>query len=239
MIEVKLRQFEGPLDVLLQLIEQRQLDISTVSLAEVTDQYLGQLPRVEQLHPDELADFLVVAAKLLYLKSKILLPQLDLPAEEGLSLEDQLRLYQTFVGAAEQLKRLFRKRHIMYGREHTATIEPAFAPPERLALDDLHRTFTVVLQKLEPLFVMPATTIARTVSLQEKINSIRRLVSERAAVSFGELLASARTRMEVIITFLALLELVKQRTAMVVQDKNFADIRIASADQAEGEERRA
>jgi segregation and condensation protein A len=239
MIEVKLRQFEGPLDLLLQLIEQRQLDISTVALAEVTDQYLGQLPRVERLHPDELADFLVVAAKLLYLKSKILLPQLDLPAEEDLSLEDQLRLYQTFVGAAEQLKRLFRKRHVMYGREHTATIEPAFAPPERLSLDDLHRTFTVVLQKLEPLFVMPATTIARTVSLQDKINSIRRLVTERAAVSFGELLASARTRMEVIVTFLALLELVKQRTAMVVQDKNFADIRIASADRVEGEERRA
>lgn len=239
MIEVKLRQFEGPLDLLLQLIEQRQIDISTVALADVTDQYLGQLPRVERLHPDELADFLVVAAKLLYLKSKILLPQLDLPAEEGLSLEDQLRLYQTFVGAAEQLKRLFRKRHVMYGREHTATIEPAFAPPERLSLDDLHRTFTVVLQKLEPLFIMPATTIARTVSLQDKINSIRRLVTERAAVSFGELLASAQTRMEVIVTFLALLELVKQRTAMVVQDKNFADIRIASADQAEGEERRA
>ncbi|MBI4426663.1 MAG: segregation/condensation protein A [Candidatus Kerfeldbacteria bacterium] len=227
MIEVKTRQFEGPLDLLLQLIEQHQLDISTVALADVTDQYLGQLPRVERLHPDELADFLVVAAKLLYIKSKILLPQLDLPAEEGMSLEDQLRLYQTFVGVAENLKRLFRRRHVMYGREHTATIEPAFAPPPRLNVDDLQRTFTTVLQRLAPLFVIPATTISRTISLQDKIESIRQLVSQRNAVSFRELLASARTRMEVIVTFLALLELVKQRTAMVVQDKNFAEIQIA------------
>jgi segregation and condensation protein A len=227
MIEVKLRQFEGPLDLLLQLIEQHQLDITTVSLADVTDQYLGQLPRVERLHPDELADFLVVAAKLLYIKSKILLPQLDLPEEEGISLEDQLRLYQIFVGAANHLKRLFRQRHVMYGREHAATIEPAFAPPERLAVSDLRQTFMAVLQRLEPLFVIPATTISRTVSLQDKIESIRQLVTQRNAVSFHELLASARTRMEVIVTFLALLELVKQRTAMVVQDKNFAEIQIA------------
>lgn len=226
MIKVRVKQFEGPLDLLLQLIEQNRLDISTVSLAEVTEQYLGSLEQIEQLHPDELADFLVVAAKLLFIKSKVLLPQLMVPEEDGLSLEDQLRLYKTFVGAAEQVKKLFRKRHVMYGREHTATIEPSFSPPRRIGAPQLHESLVELLKKLEPLFVIPQTVIARAVSIQERLESIRRMVQEQVSVNFHQLLATATSRTEIIITFLALLELVKQRTAFVVQDGMFSDIRI-------------
>ncbi len=227
MIEVKIRQFEGPLDLLLQLIEQNQLDISTVSLAEVTEQYLGALTGVEQRHPDELADFLVVAAKLLLIKSRVLLPQLDVPDEEGLSLEDQLKLYQTFVEASVHIRKLFRRKHVMYGREHAATIEPLFAPPDRVSASTLHEALRAVLEKLEPLTLVSTTTIARTVSLQEKIESIRRLILEQSVVNFRQLLERAQSRMDVIVTFLALLEIVKLRTAVVVQDKNFSEIRIA------------
>lgn len=227
MIRVRLKQFEGPLDLLLQLIEQNQLDISTVALAEVTEQYLGVLTAVEQRHPDELADFLVVAAKLLLIKSRILLPQLDVPEEEGLSLEDQLKLYRTFVEASVHIRRLFRRRHVMYGREHAATIEPLFAPPDRLSTLTLHDVFRAVLEKLEPLTLVSASTIVRTVSLQEKIESIRRLILEHSVIDFRQLLERAQSRMDVIVTFLALLEIVKLRTAVVVQDKNFSEIRIA------------
>lgn len=226
MVNVRIRQFEGPLDLLLQLIEQNHLDISTVSLAEVTEQYLGTLERVERRHPEELADFLVVAAKLLLIKSKILLPQLDLSDEEGLILEDQLKLYRTFVDAAEIVKRIYRKKRIMYVREHTATVVPMFSPPQRLQVDDLHRTLTEILVKLEPLFVVPDTVITKTISIQERIAAIRALVQEHITVNFKQLLETATTRTEVILTFLALLELVKQRAAFVVQDENFSEIRI-------------
>jgi segregation and condensation protein A len=226
MIHVRLQQFEGPLDLLLQLIERQELDISTVSLAEVTDQYLGTLEQVERRNPDELADFLVVAAKLLLIKSRILLPQLNLPDEEGIPLEDQLRLYKTFVGASVVLYKLFRRRHVMYPREHTATLEPTFMPPDRLGLADLADAFRLALERLEPVTMISQTTIARTVSLQQKIESIRDLLFSQTAVNFKQLLEHAESRMDVIVTFLALLELVKQRTALVVQDENFSEIQI-------------
>jgi len=226
MVHVRLKQFEGPLDLLLQLIEQNQLDISTVSLAEVTEQYLGTLERVERLHPDELADFLVVAAKLLLIKSKILLPQLELPDEEGLSLEDQLRLYRTFVSAALDIKKIYRRKRVMYGREHTATVVPIFSPPQKLIVDDLHVVFSDILRQLEPLLLVPQTVITRTISIQERIKSIRDMVEQHVTLNFRQLLESAASRTEIIITFLALLELVKQRVAVVVQEQNFSEIRI-------------
>lgn len=226
MVNIKVTQFEGPLDLLLQLIEKNELDISTVSLSEITEQYLGTLEHVQRMHPDELADFLVIAAKLLYIKSKILLPQLELPEEEGISLEDQLKLYKTFVDAAENVRKLFRKRHVMYGREHTATIEPSFSPPPSVHLESLHTVFTDILKKIEPLFVIPESVIIRTISIQERIHSIRELVQSHVSLNFGKLLESATSRTEIIVTFLALLELVKQRTAMVVQDENFSEIKI-------------
>lgn len=226
MVHVRLEQFEGPLDLLLQLIEQQQLDISTVSLAEVTDQYLGTLEDVERLHPEELADFLVVAAKLLLIKSRILLPQLDLPDEDGISLEAQLRLYQTFVAASESIRKLIRKRQVMFGREHAATVEPMFAPPARIDVGQLRETFAIILERLEPVTQITQTTIARTISLHEKIRKIRELIESKTVMNFRQLLEQAESRMDVIVTFLALLELVKQRTALVVQDENFSDIRI-------------
>ncbi len=226
MIHVRVKAFEGPLDLLLQLTEQNQLDISTVALAEVTDQYLGSLEHVERVHPEELADFLVIAAKLLFIKSKILLPNLDLSEEEGPSLEEQLKLYQTFVHAAEIIRKLYRKKRVMFGREHPATLEPLFAPPARLEFSVLREVLKQVLEKLEPIAWVPQATIARAISLQEKIESIRRLLRVHSVVNFRQVLERATSRMDIIVTFLALLELVKQRNAVVVQERNFSDIRI-------------
>lgn len=226
MIHVRLQQFEGPLDLLLQLIEQNRLDITTVSLAEVTEQYLGTLELVERTQPDELADFLVVAAKLLLIKSRVLLPQLDAFEDDGISLEDQLKLYQTFVAAAATVKKLYRRNYVLWPRIHAETVQPIFSPPERLAMSELRRVFLDVLHSLEPLMVIPETTIARTISLQQKISAIRDFIVAHTTVNFRELLERAESRMDVIVTFLALLELVKQRTAFVVQDENFSEIQI-------------
>src|SRR3989344_5157057 len=101
----RLEQFEGPLDLLLQLIEQQELDITTVSLAKVTDQYLQYLEELERIVPEEVADFLLVASKLIYLKSKYLLPDLAVADEQDSGdLERQLKMYRQFYEASKVME---------------------------------------------------------------------------------------------------------------------------------------
>ena len=113
MLQTKVHQFEGPLDLLLSLIEQRQLDITTIALAEVTEQFLAVLKQLEKIDPTVLADYLSIAAKLLVIKSKAILPTLELEPEEedaGFDLEGRLILYKQFKEAAKYLKKLDNKR---------------------------------------------------------------------------------------------------------------------------------
>src|SRR3989344_4119781 len=92
----KLEEFEGPLELLLKLIEDEKLDITTISLAKVSDQYLAYIKNEEELPSEEVADFLVVAAKLIYVKSKYLLPALQLEEEDGEDLEQQLKIFREY-----------------------------------------------------------------------------------------------------------------------------------------------
>lgn len=224
---ITLEQFQGPLDLLLTLIERERLDISTVSLSRVTEQYLGFLAQTEEMDPEELADFLVVAAKLLVLKSRALLPMLTGDEEDGDDLAKQLRIYKEYYDAAQGIARLLHKHRFTYGRETAIRIEPKFSPPTRLTADALRISFLNVLHQLEPLALFRnEETIARTVSLREKIASIHKLLTEGAAVDFHSLLEQAETRMDVIVTFLALLELVKQRRIIVRQQDMFSHIHI-------------
>ena len=99
MLQTKVKQFEGPLDLLLSLIEQRQLDITTIALAEVTEQFIQYIKQLEHIDPTSLADYLSIAAKLLVIKSKAILPTLELEPEEedaGFDLEARLILYKQF-----------------------------------------------------------------------------------------------------------------------------------------------
>src|SRR3989338_1295198 len=107
MYEIKLDRFEGPLDLLLQLIEKENFDITQVALASVAEQFLHYLGEVEDTSPEELADFLVVAAKLLHIKSKTLLPVVDFEEEENTDdLTEQLRMYREFVKASQVISHL-------------------------------------------------------------------------------------------------------------------------------------
>src|SRR3989344_9196200 len=116
-VTVKLEKFEGPLDLLLQLIEREDLLISEVSLSSVTDQYLRAI-RATKVPPEDLADFLLVAAKLLLIKSRILLPQIDLGLEEeGIPLDVQLRMYKEFVEAAKIIAAKIKKKQFASVRE--------------------------------------------------------------------------------------------------------------------------
>lgn len=227
MYKIKVEKFEGPLDLLLSLIEKEKLDITQVSLAQVTEQYIHFIEGAESISPDELADFLVIAAKLLLIKSKILLPYLQAEEEDaGLELEQQLRLYKLFVEAAANMEKIIKKRKFSYFREGSKMLEPIFIPPEKIGKGDLRNLFYAIIRGIEPVIVFKKQAVVKAVSLREKINYIQNIILKAQESNFTALLSQAKTKTEIIVTFLALLELVKQKNIAVVQNNIFSDITI-------------
>jgi segregation and condensation protein A len=230
-LKIKIERFEGPLDLLLQLIEREELSISDISLSKIADQYLAHLAAVAKKDPEELADFLVVAAKLLLIKSRELLPGAPVPEDEGPSLESQLKMYKIFWEAARRIEAVLkRKRFIFFRDKLPAAIAPRFSPPPSLTAEKMRTSFLDVLQKMMPIIRFPEERLKKTVSIQEKIDYIRDIMSREATVRFHEILKGSRSKTEVVVNFLALLELVRARTVHVEQDEAFGEIVIKRAE---------
>jgi segregation and condensation protein A len=224
---VKLQQFEGPLSTLLQLIEADHLNISEVSLAKVTDDYVNLLEANPEMPPEELADFLVIASRLLLIKSKLLLPHLQLnEGEDSLSLEAQLRIYKSYLDASKVIEEIVGKKRFLYVHDKLPKTEIGFSPPRNLTALAMRELFLGVIKRLAPLVQSKRGVLERTVSIHDKITQIRDLLSRSKSLSFHIFLKTAETRMEVIISFLALLELIKQKSIYVTQSGRFDDIAI-------------
>ncbi|KKW33320.1 MAG: Condensin subunit ScpA [Candidatus Uhrbacteria bacterium GW2011_GWA2_53_10] len=229
--EVKLQQFAGPLQLLLDLIEEEQLPITEVALSDVTEAYLKHL-EVSDVPPEELADFLVVATKLLLIKSRVLLPNVQ--PEEGEdpgTLADQLRLYQAFIEASRGIEKRFAGGPWMFMRPKPS-FQPVrtFLPPRDLVSQALHTSFTQLLKRLEPFFALRQASLERVISVQERMEQIRASILERSRLTFQEMVAGSKRKVDVVVSFLALLELVKQRAVRVVQSTSFEDIVIKHVD---------
>lgn len=226
MFHHKTEQFEGPLSLLLQLIEKDELEITEISLAKVTEDFLVCL-KSEQIPEDELADFLVIAAKMLLLKSKRLLPNLVLDDDGGISLENQLKMYKEFVEAAKKIEEKIKKKHWAFFREAVFKLEDrGFFPPKGLQVGKMRQMFVEILERLKPLLDLPKAILEKTISIKEKIQHIQNLLGQYSRVGFGKILNNARNRTEIIVSFLALLELTKQRRVAVAQGNNFEEIMI-------------
>jgi segregation and condensation protein A len=223
--KVAITHFEGPLDLLLQLIEKKELDISNIALAEVTEQYLEHMESAEERHPHELADFLDVASRLIYIKSRALLPFLEPDEEEGPPLDEQLKLYRDYFEAAQKLEAIIAKRPFLYSRERLVSVTPVFQAPEGLKSFDLQRAMEDVLDHLEPVIRIPQTVMKRTISLQERMCQIQDKLEQTVKTSFKKITKSG-SRMDVVISFLAILELVKKQFICARQPKTFQDIEI-------------
>ncbi len=224
MHHIKVEQFEGPLDLLLRLIEGQELDISTISMANVADEYLTVV-RTGTIHPAEIADFLVIAARLLYLKSKLLLPQLELEDDVGAAeLESALKRFAKFAQAANIIRDLYQSPSYGFQRDAPPVIPPGFYPPRRVSSDSLAESFAVLLKRLEPLRALPKHVLARVVSLSEKIERIQQLLARAGRCSFDHIVGAASSKMDTIVSFLALLELTKQRLVVVTQEHPEAEI---------------
>src|SRR3989338_5754378 len=230
MHKIKVKQFEGPLDLLLQLIEDQKLEITEVSLAEVTEQYiqlLHQQSTQEKIPADQLADFLVIAARLLLIKSRALLPFLVWEEEEPEQLTSQLKIYKEYLDASKVIAALIAKKHFSFSREKLLTgQEITFSQPSQLKSSRLAEVFAEIIRALEPLIGLPTEIIRKTISIQEKIQQIRQKIYQQATTRFSEILKDAKDRTEVVVSFLALLELVKQKIVVVRQKNTFDDILI-------------
>ncbi len=226
--KVKLQKFEGPLDLLLQLIEEKELSISEISLSKIADDYMESLKLVEEKNPDELADFLVVAAKLLLIKSRELIPKPVETAEEGPSLEFQLKMYKIFYEASQRLAAKIKEAKTIYFRDRLPQLlAPRFSPPPSLDAQKLRDSMIDVLAKLTPIIKYPEERLKRTVSIQEKIGRIRSLMERAETVRFHEILDKAADRTEIVVNFLALLELIRSRDVIAEQSKDFGEIVIS------------
>jgi len=236
MQSVKVSQFEGPLDLLLSLIEQRQLDITTIALAEVTEQFLQYLKELKTIDPTSLADYLSIAAKLLVIKSKAILPTLQLEDEEedaGFDLEARLLLYKQFKEVAKHLKTLDNKRRQGFLRAVTFEQRVNFYPDPKVSTKELHGAILTVLSGLKELDALPKAKLKEAISIQEKIDHLRTSLSDKIETNLSELLKGAKNKGEVIVTFLALLELIKQKIFVADQEALFADVVIKKYQQKE------
>lgn len=220
--------YEGPLDLLLGLIERAELDITAISLAMVTDQYLHYIHSLEHVHPEEISAFLVIAAKLVQIKSEVLLPRPPErePGEEdpGASLVEQLRLYKRFKEVAGWL---------MERQERNLRTYLRVAPPPKVdpKLDLSNLTLANLLAAAETVYgrdqdkkSLGTVIAAPKVTIREKIDLISRTLKEVQHTSFRALVGDKATRIEIVVTFLALLELVKRYHVEAHQEGLFGEI---------------
>jgi segregation and condensation protein A len=234
--QLTLPTFEGPLDLLLHLIEREELEITEIALVSVTDQYMTYLHSTDELNLDALADFIAIGARLLYLKSRALLPRPptdDFAEEEdpGDDLARQLIEYKRFKEAAGQLRVIEAAGLRAYPR---VAPPPEFPPPHGLdgvTLDLLQRLVEQALQRKadeEPAQIIHPFKVTVT----EKIRLIHQTLAAEGRASFRAFIENCTTRMEIVVVFLAILELIRSGVLEAVQDAAFEDILLVPAEDA-------
>ena len=226
--EIILEKFQGPLDLLLQLIENEKLAITEISLAGVTEQFFNYLSSLEGERSEELADFLVIATRLVYIKSRQLLPYLY-PSEEeaGGSLADQLKFYKRYADASKYIAKRWQESGMAYGRVEPVRVFDGFVSPLNASADELRASMLILLRRLKPINPLPEVRMDRTVSVEQKIKSIYDALLKLKSLSFNKLLADASSRSEIIVSFLALLELIKKEKVVIDQSEAFNDITLS------------
>ena len=226
---IKIEQFEGPLDLLLQLTEQEKLDITRVSLAQIADQYLQYISQAENITLQNLADFLSVASKLILIKSKALLPLLEFSPEEEEEIKDlehQLAEYKKFKEAAGGLNLLLQNPLRFFARESFLGQGVVFYPPEKITSEDLRKAFSKVLGEIPVVEKLEQEMIKEVLTLEEKIVHLQETLRQKVQTSFAELIANATDKVEVVVSFLAMMEMVKQKLIHVEQGELFSEIRL-------------
>ncbi len=225
---IKHEQFEGPLDLLLTLIEKRKLFVNDISLSKVTDDYIEYLQK-NSFTMGDAASFILIASTLLLIKSKSLLPALTLTDEEEKDVSDlqiRLSLYEIYRRASNKIRGLFGKT-ILFSRNKSKITDPVFSPDASMTLKNLHTAVQGVINALPKKEKLPEIKVKKIMSLEEMIDSLSTRVQSSLRMSFKDF-SKTKERVEVIVSFLALLELVKNGVVLAEQSESFSDIHMES-----------
>jgi len=237
---VRLRNFEGPLDLLLHLIKKHEVDIYDIPIALVTQQYLDYLDLMHELDLDVVGEFLVMAATLIHIKSRMLLPRPDPTQEEPgedprEALVRRLLEHQRFKAAAELLHEKEIQRSAQWGRPDGRVAEVVGEAPEPEVEVDLFSLMAAFRQVLERARARPRVLLPpEQISIEDRIAQLSARLSETEACGFEELFADVQTRAGMIVTFLALLEMIRLKLVRVFQQGNFGPIRVYKRERPQG-----
>lgn len=228
--KIELPVFEGPLDLLLELITHAELDITKIALAQVTDQYLAYLRQVEEHELDELSNFLVIAARLLLIKSEALLPRPPEREEEeedpGEALALQLIAYKKYKQVALLLAEREARGVRTYLRLAPSPNVAAKIDLSDYGVNDLYEAFVEVLSAMPKSESFEKAITPPKISLRAIIAIIVGQLRKKGKTTFSMLFKSEPSRVEIVVSFLVVLELVKQRKVHVLQEKVFGEIEI-------------
>ncbi len=227
-IAIKTETFEGPMELLIELVEKRKLLINDISLAAVTDEYMRTVSAMQELSLPNTSQFVSLAATLLLIKSKSLLPILDLTDDEEASIEDlekRLKKYQIYRDIALTLTTQFGTKN-SYTPEFVPPAEPLFLPDDYCSLQSLQTALQEVLHELPKNEPKPTAKLKPTISLEDMMGRLRSRIENQMKVSFSELKRGEKEHKNVIVSFLAVLEIFKQGNIIITQQNRFDDIHL-------------
>jgi segregation and condensation protein A len=227
--------FEGPLDLLLHLIERAELDITKLALAQVTDQYLEHMHRLPELMAEEVSAFLVIAAKLLLIKSEALLPRPPVREEgeedPGEALARQLMIYRRYRKIAELLENRETNGYRSFLRLVPPTRVEGTLDLSDVSLSDLVNSAQNILFKVDDRLELKSVVSPPVITIRQKINLIKQNLIQTGRFTFRNLLSTKPSRIEIVVSFLAVLELIKRHLVNARQQTLFGDIEIEPSDQ--------
>lgn len=227
---VDTKVFKGPLDLLLQLIEKAELDITKISLAQVTEQYMAYMRLFSNVDSEEISGFLIIAAKLIQIKSEVLLPKPSIingdEVDVGDELVRQLKLYKKFKDIAENLETIEAGGKSTYLRIAPMPVFESEYDLSGINLDDILESLNIVLQKSDSDTPLSQVITTPRFTIRQKINNIAKVLRSNQRGSFKEFLSDEPTKDEVVATFLAMLELIKRHLIKVWQENIFDDIEL-------------
>lgn len=231
--KLKIADFEGPIEVLLRLVEEKKLHISQVALASVTDDFIAHLEKLENSDKTQMANFIFVASTLMLIKSISLLPELKITEEEKGSIEDlenRLKVYARMKELSENIKKMYGRR-IIFTRQTSRELVPVFSPSQDLNLNNLREAINRVLANLPKLAEkLPQAIVQKVISLEEVIENLATRVQSALKTSFRDFVRDKKEKVNVIVSFLGMLELVKRGIVLVEQDEHFSDISIQQSE---------
>lgn len=226
MYQIKTKNFEGPLSLLLELFEKQKLDVTKISLAQVADDYLEYIEDGKNADLANLSEFLLIASSLLLIKSKALLPLFEFSQEEEeeiRDLEERLLEYQKFKNAAEEIEKIYKLERVCFSKEPQEKLDLGFVSPG-IFKEELQKLFVGVLQEIPTKKELAEQVMEEVISLEEKMLHLKYSIEKRAKIAFTETISKAKDKIEVIVTFLAMLEMIKQKTLIVSQSELFGEI---------------